>query len=296
MKLVTYLLGDAQRVGVLNRDESWIYPIAAADMLELISRMDEDKLVELRALSSRCADAVSGAVRMDAVKLLAPIPVPKQDIVCLGVNYADHAVESARFHRELLKKDAARQTIYFSKRVNRAVDPFGGICAHEDMTQQVDYEVELAVILKKDAKDVKREEVQDYIFGYTIMNDVSARDVQTAHKQFYFGKSLDDFTPLGPCIVTADEISYPPQLRIRSFVNGEARQDSNTAYFLSTIEDVVVELTQGMTLQAGTIIATGTPAGVGMGFTPPKFLQIGDVVRCEIEGIGILENTVVAKA
>lgn len=296
MKLVTYLLGDAQRVGVLNRDESWIYPVAAADMLELISRMDEDELAELRALSSRCADAVSGAVRMDAVKLLAPIPVPKQDIVCLGVNYADHAVESARFHRELLKKDAARQTIYFSKRVNRAVDPFGGICAHEDMTQQVDYEVELAVILKKDAKDVKREEVQDYIFGYTIMNDVSARDVQTAHKQFYFGKSLDDFTPLGPCIVTADEISYPPQLRIRSFVNGEARQDSNTAYFLSTIEDVVVELTQGMTLQAGTIIATGTPAGVGMGFTPPKFLQIGDVVRCEIEGIGILENTVVAKA
>lgn len=296
MKLVTYLLGDTQRVGVLNRDESWIYPVAAADMLELISRMDEDKLAELRTLSSRCADAVSGAVRMDAVKLLAPIPVPKQDIVCLGVNYADHAVESARFHRELLKKDAARQTIYFSKRVNRAVDPFGGICAHEDMTQQVDYEVELAVILKKDAKDVKREEVQDYIFGYTIMNDVSARDVQTAHKQFYFGKSLDDFTPLGPCIVTADEISYPPQLRIRSFVNGEARQDSNTAYFLSTIEDVVVELTQGMTLQAGTIIATGTPAGVGMGFTPPKFLQIGDVVRCEIEGIGILENTVVAKA
>ena len=296
MKLVTYLLGDTQRVGVLNRDENWIYPIAAADMLELISRMDEDKLAELRTLSSRCADAVSGAVRMDAVKLLAPIPVPKQDIVCLGVNYADHAVESARFHRELLKKDAARQTIYFSKRVNRAVDPFGGICAHEDMTQQVDYEVELAVILKKDAKDVKREEVQDYIFGYTIMNDVSARDVQTAHKQFYFGKSLDDFTPLGPCIVTADEISYPPQLRIRSFVNGEARQDSNTAYFLSTIEDVVVELTQGMTLQAGTIIATGTPAGVGMGFTPPKFLQIGDVVRCEIEGIGILENTVVTKA
>ncbi len=295
MKLVTYLQDDAQRVGVLNRDESWVYPVSAADMLDLISRMDEDELAELRALSQKRADKVSGAVQMDSVKLLAPIPVPKQDIVCLGVNYADHAVESARFHRELLKKDADRQTIYFSKRVNRAVDPFGGICAHEDMTEKLDYEVELAVILGKDAKDVKRGEVQDFIFGYTIMNDVSARDVQTAHKQFYFGKGLDDFTPLGPCIVTADEIAYPPQLRIRSFVNGEARQDSNTAYFLSTIEDVVVELTQGMTLQAGTIIATGTPAGVGMGFTPPKFLQISDVVRCEIEGIGVLENTVVAK-
>ena len=192
-------------------------------------------------------------------------------------------------------KDSSRQTIYFSKRVNRAVDPFGGICAHEDMTSQLDYEAELAVILKKDARDVSREAVEEYIFGYTVMNDVSARDVQTSHKQFYFGKSLDDFTPLGPCIVTADEISYPPQLRIQSFVNGEARQDSNTGLFLSSIEDIIVELSQGMTLQAGTIIATGTPAGVGMGFTPPKFLKIGDVVRCQIEGLGALENTVISK-
>lgn len=301
MKLVTYLQENAQHVGVLNLDESWIYPVSeagntAADMLELICHTDEEGLAALGALSRQNANAVSGAVPMNEVKILAPIPVPRQDIICLGVNYADHAEESARFHRELLRKDTERQTIYFSKRVNRAVDPCGGICAHEDMTQQVDYEVELAVILKKDAKDVKRGDVEKYIFGYTIMNDVSARDVQTAHKQFYFGKGLDDFAPLGPCIVTADEISYPPELRIRSFVNGEVRQDSNTAYFLSTIEDVVVELSRGMTLQAGTIIATGTPAGVGMGFTPPKFLQIGDVVRCEIEGIGVLENTVVAKA
>ena len=300
MKLVTYLQDGLECVGVLNQNESWIYPVSAAEnpatsMLELISNTEEGGFAALRALSKQSADAVCGAVAMEDVKLLAPIPVPKQDIVCLGVNYADHAVESARFHRELLKKDTDRQTIYFSKRVNRAVDPFGGICAHEDMTEKLDYEVELAVILKKDAKDVRRGEVEEYIFGYTVMNDVSARDVQTAHKQFYFGKGLDDFTPLGPCIVTADEISYPPELRIRSFVNGEPRQDSNTAYFLSTIEDVVVELSRGMTLQAGTIIATGTPAGVGMGFTPPKFLQIGDVVRCEIEGIGALENTVVAK-
>ena len=300
MKLVTYLQGDSQRVGVLDQSESWVYPVSAAgnpavDMLELISGTNEEGLGALNALCGKEAATVNGAVRLEEVRLLAPVPVPKQDIVCLGVNYADHAVESARFHRELLKKDTARQTIYFSKRVNRAVDPFGGICAHEDITQQVDYEAELAVILKKDAKDVKRGEVSEYIFGYTIMNDVSARDIQTAHKQFYFGKGLDDFTPLGPCIVTADAVSYPPELRIRSFVNGEARQDSNTAYFLSTIEDIVVELSQGMTLQAGTIIATGTPAGVGMGFTPPKFLRIGDVVRCEIEGIGVLENTVVAK-
>lgn len=300
MKLVTYLHNGLERVGVLNCNETWIYPVSAAvntarDMLELICHTDECGLTAIRDLSAQAPETVAGAVEMKDVHLLAPIPVPKQDIVCLGVNYADHAEESARFHREHFLKDSTRQTVYFSKRVNRAVDPFGGICAHEDMTSQLDYEAELAVILKKDAKDVSREAVEDYIFGYTIMNDVSARDVQTAHKQFYFGKSLDDFTPLGPCVVTADEISYPPQLRIQSFVNGEPRQDSNTALLLSTIEDVIVELSQGMTLQAGTIIATGTPAGVGMGFTPPKFLQIGDVVRCQIEGIGLLENTVVSK-
>lgn len=301
MKLVTYLQEARQLVGVLDESENWVYPVfaagnSAADMLELICSTDEAGFAALRALSKQSPETVSGAAAMEDMKLLAPIPMPRQDIVCLGVNYADHAEESARFHRDHFLKDSSRQTIYFSKRVNRAVDPFGGICAHEDMTEQVDYEAELAVILKKDAKDISREEVKDYIFGYTIMNDVSARDVQTAHKQFYFGKSLDDFTPLGPCIVTADEISYPPELRIRSFVNGEPRQDSNTALFLSTIEDIVVELSQGMTLQAGTIIATGTPAGVGMGFTPPRFLKIGDVVRCEIEGIGALENTVVAKS
>ena len=300
MKLVTYFHNDEELVGVLNRSETWVFPISAAGnkaktMLELICSAGKAELEALRTLSEQPAENIDGAMALDEVKLLAPIPVPRQDIVCLGVNYADHAEESARFHRDHFLKDSSRQTIYFSKRVNRAVDPFGGICAHEDMTEQVDYEAELAVILKKDAKDVSRETVEEYIFGYTIMNDVSARDVQTAHKQFYFGKGLDDFTPLGPCIVTADEIAYPPELRIRSFVNGEPRQDSNTAFFLSTIEDIVTELSQGMTLQAGTIIATGTPAGVGMGFTPPKFLKIGDVVCCEIEGIGVLENTVIAK-
>lgn len=136
-------------------------------------------------------------------------------------------------------------------------------------------------------------QTQDYVFGYTILNDVSARDVQTAHKQWYFGKSLDGFTPIGPCIVTADEFAdYPPKLGIRSFVNGEKRQDSNTALQIFDIDHVIAELSQGMTLKAGTIIATGTPAGVGMGMDPPQFLVPGDVVRCEIDGIGSLTNPV----
>ena len=148
------------------------------------------------------------------------------------------------------------------------------------------------IIIKKDAKDVKPEEVKDYIFGYTIMNDVSAREVQTEHKQWYFGKSLDGFTPLGPCIMTVDSTAFPPVLKLQSKVNGELRQDSNTGLFIHGIEEVICELTKGMTLKAGTIIATGTPAGVGMGFVPPKFLKTGDVVECIIEGIGTLKNTV----
>ena len=139
---------------------------------------------------------------------------------------------------------------------------------------------------------MKAADAADYIFGYTIVNDVSAREVQTSHKQFYFGKSLDGFTPMGPCITTADEIAFPPVLTLTTLVNGEPRQSSNTALLLNSIAEIIEELSSGMTLLPGTIIATGTPAGVGMGFDPPKFLASGDVVACTIEGIGTLRNTV----
>jgi len=301
MKFLTYRRCDEECVGLLNTTESWVYPISASGfspktMLDLIASADDGVFASLRELAAKTPGEVAGAVPLEETELLAPIPVPKQDFLCLGVNYADHAEESARFHRERFQKDSERQTVYFSKRVNRAVPPFGGICAHENVTSQLDYEAELVVVLKKDARNVRRGEARNYIFGYTIMNDVSARDVQTAHKQFYFGKSLDGFTPLGPWIVTEDEIPYPPELAISSLVNGELRQDSNTRMFLSTIEDVIVELTQAMTLQAGTMLATGTPAGVGMGFSPPKFLKIGDTVECRIEGIGSLRNMVVSSS
>ena len=164
--------------------------------------------------------------------------------------------------------------------------------AHEELTQKLDYEAELAVIIGKDCRNIKGEEVKDYIFGYTILNDVSARDIQTRHKQWYFGKSLDESTPMGPCIVTADEIVWPPALKIQSFINGELRQNSNTSQFIFSIDYVVEELSKGMTLKAGTIISTGTPAGVGMGFTPPKFLKPGDIRECRIEKIGTLTNQV----
>ena len=298
MKLLTYQVGKKEMVGVLNQDETWVYPISAAgmeyaDMKALIREMSPSEQEMLQYVLNKEPHDVNGAAPIEDVTVLAPIPEPDQDVICLGINYAAHAEESAKFAKDSFTKKHAKQAIYFSKRVNRAVDPEGGISAHRDLTEQLDYEAELVVVIKKDAKNVKREEVRDYIFGYTIMNDVSAREVQTAHSQWYFGKSLDNFTPIGPWITTEDAIAYPPKLVIQSKVNGELRQDSNTELFLNDIEDVIVELSQGMTLKAGTLIATGTPSGVGMGFDPPKFLNIGDVVECIVEGIGTLRNTIV---
>ena len=176
--------------------------------------------------------------------------------------------------------------------MNRATAPGEGIPSHQDIVKDLDYEAELAVIIGREASHVPASQVKDYIFGYTIINDVSARTLQTQHKQWYFGKGLDGFLPMGPCIATVDELQYPPHVQIQSRVNGELRQDSNTRLLIFDIDHIVSELSQGMTLKAGTIIATGTPAGVGMGFNPPRFLKPGDVVECTIEGIGTIANKV----
>lgn len=296
MKLLTYEVNGKRFVGVLNQEENWVYPISAAgmeyrDMKEVIREIGPSEEEMLAYISRRAPYEVSGAAPLQDIKVLSPIPVPDQDIICLGINYLEHAKESAKFKKEAFARP--EKAVYFSKRANRTTDPDEGIPAHRNLTNQLDYEAELAVILKKDAKDVSEENVKDYIFGYTIMNDVSAREVQTGHGQWYFGKSLDGFTPLGPWIVTSDSIEFPPKLDIQSKVNGELRQNSNTELFIHGIDEVISELSRGMTLKAGTIIATGTPAGVGMGFEPPKFLNPGDVVECIIEGIGTLKNTVV---
>ena len=204
----------------------------------------------------------------------------------------DHAEESARYKKEAFGGERP-YAVYFSKRVNESVANGDGIQSHSDIVTDLDYEAELAVIIGKEAKNVPEEEVKNYIFGYTIINDVSARTLQTRHNQWYFGKSLDGFFPMGPCITTVEDIPYPPKLSIQSRVNEELRQDSNTGLLIFGIDHIVSELSKGMTLKPGTIIATGTPAGAGMGFTPPRFLKPGDVVECTIEGIGTLTNPVV---
>ena len=288
MKLVTYRENGAEKVGALTKDGAAIVPLSVPDMNTLIETMP------LSALSSAVTAAEDSgvSVALADVELLSPIPRPRQDVLCLGMNYKAHAAEAAQYDAGAFTKEKP-VAVYFSKRVSEAVAPGGAIQSHRELVERLDYEVELAVILGKTAKHVKAAEAGDYIFGYTILNDVSARDVQTGHKQWYFGKSLDGFTPMGPCIVTADEIAFPPALAISSSVNGKLRQSSNTSLFLNSIQEVLEELTAAMTLLPGTIIATGTPAGVGMGFDPPRFLKPGDVVTCAIEGIGTLTNPVV---
>ena len=282
MKLVTYLHNGKEAVGVLSEDGTAVHPLPFPDMNALIEAPREQLLA--------AAEAAKGALPLAAVTLLAPIPRPRQDIICLGMNYRDHLTEAANYDSAFAKERPV--TVYFSKRVSQAVAPEGFIESHPGLVERLDYESELAVIIGKTAKHVKAADAADYIFGYTVLNDVSARLLQTTHKQWYFGKGLDGFTPIGPCITTADEIAFPPALRISSRVNGELRQDSTTDLLITGIADIIEELSSGMTLLPGTIIATGTPAGVGMGFDPPKFLKPGDVVECTIEGIGTLRKTV----
>ncbi len=283
MKLVTYLAEGKERVGVLTADGAGVCALPYEDMNEAVA-------AGLEAVEAAAAKA-EAPVPLGSVKLLAPIPRPRQDVICLGINYMDHAKEAEQYDKEAFGKEKPIP-IYFSKRVTRAVDPEGDIDSHPGLVQRLDYESELAVILGKTAKNVPADKAGEYIFGYTVLNDVTARELQTAHKQWYFGKGLDGFTPMGPCILTADETAFPPALDISCRVNGEQRQSSNTRLLMTTIPEMIRELSSGMTLLAGTIVATGTPSGVCMGMEDPVFLKSGDVVECEIEGIGVLRNTV----
>ncbi len=288
VKFVTYKKEGKSAVGVLNAAETAVIPaselgLKAQSMNELI-----DELNGAMPVVSNGAKEIS----LDAVKLDAPIPEPKQDIICLGLNYRDHAEEATRADAvfDVQRGDA----VYFAKRLNKAVASGDTIDGHFDICDSLDYEVELGVVLGNDAKNVKAADAAEYIFGYTIINDVSARNLQTRHKQWYFGKSLDGFTPMGPCILSAEKLGAMPELDIRCYVNGKLRQNSNTRMMIFDIPFIIEELSAGMTLKAGTVIATGTPSGVALGMDPVvrQYLKRGDVVRCEIDGIGVLENII----
>ncbi len=281
MKLITCLYKGRERVAALTEEGAAFLPYS-----------DMNTLIETASLEDLKA-ALDGApeVPLAEVTLLAPIPRPRQDVICLGLNYRDHEKEAVKYDASAFKKDRPA-AVYFSKRVSRAGDPEGVIPRYEGLVERLDYETELAVILGRAARNVRPEEAGAYVFGYTVLNDVSARDLQSGHKQWYFGKSLDGFTPMGPCILTAGGTAFPPALDISCSVNGKERQHSNTALLIHGIPEIIAELSSGMTLLPGTIIATGTPAGVGMGLDPPQFLCAGDVVECTVRGIGTLRSTV----
>ncbi len=295
MKLYTALIDGHEEILVNFGKDKQAYLVKDlglefVDMNDLICNMTAQQKQNLYEMAEKGIN--EEAYNIDNLELLAPIVRPRQDVICLGINYDEHAKEAGMYSKEAFGGERP-YTIYFSKRVNRATGPKEGIPSYEDLVDSLDYESELGVILHKDVKGISKEEALDAVFGYTVINDVSARNLQTRHKQWYVGKSMDGFTPMGPCIVTADEIDDVQNLEIKSYVNGQLRQNSNTKYMIQTVAGAISELSLGMTLQAGTVIATGTPAGVGMGMQPPCFLKKGDVVVCEIEKIGRIENEIV---
>ena len=233
-----------------------------------------------------------GAVHdLAEVQLAAPIPRPRKNIMCLGWNYAEHAKETALIRGQEAK--TLEYPVIFTKAPTTVNSPYGNIIIDPTVSEQIDWEVELAVIIGKGGKNIREDDALSHVFGYTVLNDVSARDLQSRHKQFFKGKSIDGYCPMGPWIVTADEIGDPQQLTVRLRVNGITRQEGNTKMMIFPIRTIIAILSKGMTLEPGDIIATGTPGGVGFARNPPEFLKAGDVMETEIEGIGTLRNVVV---
>lgn len=246
----------------------------------------------LDALRARMAGpAGAAAIPAAAVRMLAPLPRPEKNVFCVGRNYREHIAEGERAQN--VKIAVTEVPVYFTKPRTAVVGPGAEVPIFPHVSTQIDYEVELAIVIGTGGRDIPRERAFEHVFGYTIVNDVTARDVQRRHGGQYFkGKGLDGSCPMGPWIVTADAIGDPAKLGIRSLVNGEVRQDSTTAAMIFDIPTLIASLSEGLTLEPGDILATGTPSGVGYAMDPPQFLTDGDRVVCEIDGIGRLENTV----
>lgn len=289
MKFATYLYDSQECVGVLSNCETKIHSIdelglGYKTMIELIENITEKEEQQL----AKQLDATEFAgLPVADIQLLAPIPKPR-DIIAVSQNYVSHVKETCQVNG--VEYVRPKYCNYFWRRVNRAIAHNGSLSLHAEISSKMDYEVELAVVIGKKCSRVSQEEAMDYVFGYTISNDISARDIQNNLAQYAYAKGLDDTTPIGPYIVTADEIKDPHNLNLLLRVNGELRQNGNTDDFIFNIPYVISDLSKGMTLFPGDIIMTGTPSGVGIGMNPPVFLKHGDVIESEIEGLGILRN------
>jgi 2-keto-4-pentenoate hydratase/2-oxohepta-3-ene-1,7-dioic acid hydratase in catechol pathway len=228
-----------------------------------------------------------------SVRWHAPVGRLRKNIFCLGLNYLSHLKESSQARGREAK--VPEVPVFFTKAPTSINGPFDPIRWDRAVTGQVDYEAELGVIIGTAGRDIPRAAALDHVFGYTVVNDVSARDLQLKHMQWFKGKSLDGFCPVGPVVVTADEFGDPQSKRIALRVNGVEKQNSTTANMIFPVDAIVEFLSRGMTLEPGDLIATGTPEGVGLGRTPPQYLNDGDIVETEIEGIGMMRNRIEAK-
>lgn len=258
---------------------------------DLLSFIERGSLAQARAalalgrrlLSANKADKF--ALPLKGARLLAPIPRPRKNIFCVGRNYPEHAREG--------RNPIPEAPVFFTKPPTCIVGPEAPV-VHHASTQELDYEVELAVIIGKRGRDIPVERALGHVFGYTIINDITARDLQRRHQQWFKGKSLDTFAPMGPVVVHKSAVPDPQNLRLLMRVNGEIRQDASTRDMVFSVATLISTLSAGMTLEPGDILATGTPEGVAMGRTPPEWLQVGDTVEAEIEGIGTLRNRIVS--
>ncbi|GIV98240.1 MAG: gentisate 1,2-dioxygenase [Herpetosiphonaceae bacterium] len=286
MRLVTYEVDRELWPGAVVGEEVVDLSSLARDLLGLID-LGPQGLEEARSAVERRAHVLP----LSDVNLHAPIPRPRKNIVCLGMNYAEHAYESLR--AKGLPPSLPEHPVFFTKPPTTVNRPDGMIPLDPAITKELDWEVELAFIIGRSGTNIPRDRAMEYVFGYTIINDITARDLQRRHQQFFKGKSLDGSCPMGPWIVTADELPDISNLALRLRVNGEVMQSSSTSDLIFDIPTIIATLSLGQTLEPGDIIATGTPSGVGMGRNPQVWLKPGDIVEAEVEGIGVLRSTVV---
>jgi 2-keto-4-pentenoate hydratase/2-oxohepta-3-ene-1,7-dioic acid hydratase in catechol pathway len=293
MKLVTFAAGSSGRIGVVDaeagtlRDAGELLP-PGAGVLEVIERWAE--------LGPLLRDQAPGlpARALDSVELLAPIPVPRRNIFCVGKNYRDHVLEFGRSGYDQPDRSEAmpEYPVVFSKATTAVTGPYGDIDPHTGVTSELDYEAELGVIIGRCGRAISREQAFEHVWGYTIIDDFTARDLQRTHKQWLLGKSLDTHCPMGPYAVSADEVPDVTALMVESRVNGELRQSAPVKDLIFDIPELIATISAGITLLPGDLIATGTPAGVGIGFDPPKFMVSGDVVEVSITGLGAQRNRI----
>jgi 2-keto-4-pentenoate hydratase/2-oxohepta-3-ene-1,7-dioic acid hydratase in catechol pathway len=303
VRLVTFEAGEGARVGaVADNSVLDLVRLAEADggrsvpdsMLGLVQAGTDvwNRAREVATTNAEKTGSLPGGTvyPLSGVTLLAPIPRPAKNIFCLGVNYAAHLEESNRASGRSL---APTVPVFFTKAVTSVVAPYGPILFQEDVSVKYDWEAELGVVIGHGGRNITRENAMGHIFGYTCFNDVTARDIQNDHIQWFRGKSLDGTCPFGPWIITADEVPDPHNLKIECRVNGEVKQSSNTSLLINDIPSIIYWLTRGLTIETGDLISTGTPAGVGHGRIPPEYLKPGDIVEVEVEGVGLLRNQVV---